>query len=52
MSLVLISKEGMHPEEVTPLVVQVNEMGLCLKFLEVGSQRDALLNKGPDITIL
>jgi hypothetical protein len=42
----------MHPEEVTPLVVQVNEMGLCLKFLEVGSEGDALLNKGPDITIL
>jgi hypothetical protein len=52
MSLVLVFKEPMHPEEVRPLVVQVNEMGLCLKFLEVGGERDALLDKGPDITIL
>ena len=52
MSVVLISKEGMHPEEVRPLVVEVNEMGLCLKFLEVRAEGDALLNEGPDITIL
>jgi hypothetical protein len=42
----------MHPEEVRPLVVQVNEMGLCLKFLEVGSEGNTLLDEGPDITIL
>jgi len=52
MSFVLISKEGMHPEEVRPLVVQVNQMGLCLKFLEVGAEGDALLDEGPNITIL
>jgi hypothetical protein len=52
MSFVLVFKECMHPEEVTPLVVQVNEMGLCLKFLEEGSQGDALLDKTPNITIL
>jgi hypothetical protein len=52
MSFVLVFKEAMHPEEVRPLVVQVNEMGLCLKFLEVGTEGNTLLDKGPDITIL
>jgi hypothetical protein len=52
MSFVLVFKEPMHPEEVRPLVVQVNEMGLCLKFLEVGGKGDALLDEGPDVTIL
>jgi hypothetical protein len=52
MSFVLVSKECMHPEEVRSLVVQVNEMGLCLKFLEVGGKGNTLLDECPDITIL
>jgi len=42
----------MHPEEVCTLVVPVSEMEMCLKFLPVGTEGDALLDEGPDITIL
>jgi hypothetical protein len=52
MSFVLTFKEPVETEEVRALNVQVNEMGLCLKFLEVRTEGDALLDKGPDITTL
>jgi hypothetical protein len=52
MRFVLVSKEAVHSEKVRSLVVQVNEMGLCLKFLQVGAKGDALLDKSPNITVL
>jgi hypothetical protein len=52
MSFVLTFKEPVETKKVCTFYVQVNEMGLCLKFLEVGGKGDTLLDEGPDVTIL
>jgi hypothetical protein len=52
VTLVLTFKEPVEPKKVCTFNVEVNQMGLCFKFLEVGGKGDALLDEGPDVTVL